>query len=58
MRTQAGLPLRTHYASQGRGGYEPTRIINANGSSQFYNVSFHFRGIEVKTNIPISYKKK
>ncbi|MCH7400769.1 RHS repeat-associated core domain-containing protein [Belliella kenyensis] len=58
MRAQAGLPLRTHYASQGSGGYEPTRILNANGTSKFFNVTFHFRGVETKTNIPISYKKK
>jgi hypothetical protein len=47
MRAQAGLPLRTHYASQGSGGYEPTRIIDSNGRSLFYKNA---------TNQPFDYK--
>ena len=59
MRAQYGMPLRTHYANLGIGGYEPTRILNVNGSqssSKFYNVSLKFQGKEIKSNVPQIYK--
>ncbi|MCC5932060.1 MAG: hypothetical protein JJU28_22635 [Cyclobacteriaceae bacterium] len=56
MRSQAGLPLRTYYASQTNGGYEPTRILNANGSSKFYNVSIPFNGKEMQSKVPQMYR--
>ncbi|SFF60463.1 RHS repeat-associated core domain-containing protein [Thermoflexibacter ruber] len=50
MRAQAGLPLRTHYAEQGGGGYEPTRIIDSNGKSLFYknaaNQPFDYKSLK------------
>lgn len=62
MRSQSGMSLRTHYARQGSGGYEPTRILDAKGGSKFYNVSLNFQGKEIKSNVPqiyrILYKKK
>lgn len=41
MRADAGLPLRTHYASQGKGGWEPSRILNKGSrTSTFYGTTY------------------
>ena len=41
MRADAGLPLRTHYATQGNAGWEPSRILNPNSRvSTFYGTAY------------------
>jgi hypothetical protein len=49
MRADAGLLLRTHYAGQGFGGYDPSRIIN-NGVSTFYGTNYRLNAISKRLN--------
>jgi hypothetical protein len=63
MRGESGLPLRTHYVSQGNGGWEKSRILDSNGHSMynFHTVQLNYGGvlkhtIIINTTIPYAYK--
>ncbi len=56
MRSEAGLPLRTHYVTQGSGGWEPSRILNVGiRTSKFFRIPETVFGCTVPGVVPIKY---
>lgn len=55
MRATAGLPLRTHYAVQGNGGWEPSRLIKPFTRISIYNKLPVNIGGKIYPGIPVHY---